>query len=362
MRRCGVPRELLLNDRVPDSRLEPSGLRGAAYVDNFATFSHDPIIARETTQRIYDAATAAGLPRHEVSDPTEPQDFTGMHFNGQRGRVQVTTKRLWRLRLGIEGALAHGRCPGEQLRRLLGHITYACLLRREMLSILSSCYAFISSKGPASGVLWSSVRRELKWISSLLPLVYTNTWREWSPRLHVGDASDDGFGVCELMTDVATTSSLGRTSERWRFRTEDAIAARQHALRQVPADLLHRCPDTVRAMQLHSPDVCIMNEPAPAASEKEGAFMEVPAALLLDEAWHVCFWGQWRESLNILRGEGRAAIMCARHALRSAHELGRRHTVLCDNLPLVLALSKGRANSLHLLQTCRELCALSLFS
>ena len=90
--------------------------------------------------------------------------------------------------------------------------------------------------------------------------------------------------------------------------------------------------------------------------------MEVPAALLLHEAWHVCFLGKWRGSLDILRGEGRAAIMCARHALRSAHELGRRHTVLCDNLPLVLALSKGRANSLHLLQTCRELCALSLFS
>ena len=55
-RRCGVLRELLLNARVADSRLEPSGLRGAAYVDNSATFSHDPIIARETTQRIYDAA------------------------------------------------------------------------------------------------------------------------------------------------------------------------------------------------------------------------------------------------------------------------------------------------------------------
>ena len=283
MRRCGVPREHLLNDCVADSCLEPSGLCGAAYVNEFATSSHDPIIALETTQRTYDAATAAGLPCHDVSDPTEPQDFTGMHVNGQRGRVQVTTKRLWRLRLGIEGALAHGRCSGEQLGRLLGHITYACLLRREMLSILSSCYAFISSKGPASGVLWSSVRRELIWISSLLPLACTNTWREWSPRLHVGDASDDGFCVCELMTEVATISSLGRTSERWRFRTEDVIAARQHSLRQVPTDLLHRCSDTARAMQLPSPDACIMTEPAPAASEKEGAFMEVPAVLLLDK-------------------------------------------------------------------------------
>ena len=100
MRRCGVPRELLLNDCVADSHLEPSGLRGAAYVDYAATFSHDPTIARETTQRIYDAAATAGLPCHDVGDPTEPQDFTGMHFNGQRGRVQVTTKWLWRLRLG----------------------------------------------------------------------------------------------------------------------------------------------------------------------------------------------------------------------------------------------------------------------
>ena len=41
------------------------------------------------------------------------------------------------------------------------------------------------------------------------------------------------------------------------------------------------------------------------------------------------FLGKWRDPLNILRGEGRAAVMCARHALRNRSGLGKRHIPSC---------------------------------
>ena len=49
-------------------------------------------------------------------------------------------------------------------------------------------------------------------------------------------------------------------------------------------------------------------------------------------------------------------------ALRAERAHGHRIVILCDNLGLVLAITKGRGKTPEANQTCRELATLSLFT
>lgn len=56
--------------------------------------------------------------------------FTGLTADRQNGRVSVSRKRLWRLRLAIDHALEANRMMGGQVRRIVGRITWRTVLRR----------------------------------------------------------------------------------------------------------------------------------------------------------------------------------------------------------------------------------------
>eukprot|EP00969_Alexandrium_andersonii_P271593 12003708-Alexandrium_andersonii.AAC.1 len=58
---------------------------------------------------------------------------------------------------------------------LLGHITWTLLLRREGLALLQSVYAFVGCRGLECRPLWPAVRRELEWVSALIPLFVVRT-------------------------------------------------------------------------------------------------------------------------------------------------------------------------------------------
>ena len=64
---------------------------------------------------------------------------------------------FWRLRLGILHVLQVGKITGEQMERLIGHVTWAMMLRRESLAILGSVYAFIRVAWENPTPLWSAV-------------------------------------------------------------------------------------------------------------------------------------------------------------------------------------------------------------
>ena len=61
--------------------------------------------------------------------------FLGAYFDGVHGCVSVKNRRIWTLRLAIEEALRRNALSGPSLRRLVGLISYAFLLRRPCLSI-----------------------------------------------------------------------------------------------------------------------------------------------------------------------------------------------------------------------------------
>ena len=67
----------------------------------------------------------------------------------------MTPRRLWKLRLGVLELLSQGWATGQLVEKLLGHLTFASLLRRELLScfqatcfcqkVLSCSFTFVAS-------------------------------------------------------------------------------------------------------------------------------------------------------------------------------------------------------------------------
>ena len=135
----------------------------------------------------------------------------------------------------------------------------------------------------------------------------------------------------------------------------DFVAARRRAQEDDQDRIWHavvmgssaklRCRATSGARQLQR-----IFEPCGGALElgeaiSEGYFAPVPAALIGEfSGWRTVLSGRWREPCEILRGEGKAAVLGFRHALRSQHGLQKRIVLLTDNLAFALGVAKGRGS------------------
>ena len=85
--------------------------------------------------------------------------------------------------------------------------------------------------------MWSGGRRELRWTASLLPfVVFADMRRPWFYKMFVCVVSISGYVVRERRCLEHKAAKIGRQSERWRWDVEDAIWAREHALR--PHDIV----------------------------------------------------------------------------------------------------------------------------
>ena len=106
------------------------------------------------------------------------------------GFLAPALSRLWRCRLGVRELLRRGRASGQQLERLIGHMTFVSLCRRESLSVLGDCYTFIKRNFTRSTNLWKSVRKELWQWDGLAPLIRVNMKLVWGDTIYAVDASD----------------------------------------------------------------------------------------------------------------------------------------------------------------------------
>ena len=116
------------------------------------------------------------------------------------------------------------------MRAFSGHLTWACLLRREMLGLLDACFAFAEAVGDRVVPLWPSVRQELLDVQALLPMLRTDLRATWSEEVACSDASPYGLVVCVKKSNLQLVAENGRSSERWRFKVSAAISARRHHL------------------------------------------------------------------------------------------------------------------------------------
>eukprot|EP00959_Pyramimonas_sp_CCMP1952_P335692 7029232-Pyramimonas_sp.AAC.1 len=67
------------------------------------------------------------------------------------------------------------------------------MVRREALSILNSCYAFIEYSKSVVTPLWPRVSLELRRLIAILPLLSTDLCAAWHPVICASDASEFGL-------------------------------------------------------------------------------------------------------------------------------------------------------------------------
>ena len=286
---------------------------------------------------------AAGLQCLEVEAATSKQVSKGLQLDHKTGVLSLEASRIWRLRRGLEYAARQRHLTGDQVAKLIGHITWSCLLRRPALSLINAGYRFARAFGPRSGRLWPAVTQELRWISSLLPLLSCNLASPWSPWVYATDASGGthgGYEVTRRLCDPVHTTAAGSCAERRRFSAEEFISARRSALgeheRKVQKASWLGVEDIheVCRVDLHTSLVGDMRENFHATPDDRAVFEIVPSSILQPKsAWCVLFGGVWRKPLDILRGEGKAYWDCV--MLVGLLKVVKRFLFLLDNMALV---------------------------
>ncbi|CAK0807986.1 unnamed protein product, partial [Prorocentrum cordatum] len=235
----GLPPSRLVQDRRAAAGLEEGPL-AAVYVDGVAFLGASEKCCSDGCASAVELLGSRGLICKGMVGASEQQSFTGLTFERSSGIISLSTRRLWKIRLGLLELCRQGWCTGVQLRRVLGHLTWAFLLKRELLSILSSAFRFCEMAGEQRWRLWSCVTRELRIAAALLPFAAVDTKRPFDPCAMASDASGatefdfGGFGVCERAWDSEAVRAVASRAERWRYCVEDAICAREQSLGLVP--------------------------------------------------------------------------------------------------------------------------------
>ncbi|MCP2504969.1 MAG: hypothetical protein NLN65_06720, partial [Candidatus Poseidoniaceae archaeon] len=340
-----VPVQNMILDQRPGVRLSDSTDTAiAVYVDNVGVGGTDQATVNSMLSKLNNEFSQLGIQTHEFCQASDSAEFIGLQFS--KSVISVKRKRLWKIKLAIECILSRGKCSGKMLEVIIGHCTWAMLIRRESLSILDKCFGFIRNNYTSHVTIPRLVRQELFHIRSLLPLFRFNMRIPWCTTIHASDASSFGLGVCVRHCTSEQVRYVGRVSERWRFKIEESIGARRSVLRQDPDRVQFsesRLVDTVQGLGLHR-------------------FDEVPYDLCDSKHWKVVHGSFFSRQEHITKSEGRALDLSIRHALRNTVNMHKRHVFLVDNMSLCLAMIRGRSSSPALIDITRRGGALALVS
>jgi hypothetical protein len=116
--------------------------------------------------------------------------------------------------LDTEELLAGVECSGEELERLVGRWSWAALACRPAFAVFSAVYRFIERAGRRIFELWNSVRKELRAMIGLAPVLFSSLQAQPFERVVATDASEAGLGVVAARTGP-DASSAAVTEFRW---------------------------------------------------------------------------------------------------------------------------------------------------
>lgn len=206
--------------RLSDKKPAPSShCMHTEYVDNFHVIGTDPEQVSQLSLKGIQALRSSGLVVHEEEQSTDSAQILGWEF-GCNGSLRPTKRRPWKVRLGILQVLETGHISGQQLERVVGHMSFISMVRREGLSILGDVYSFIKKHYFTPARLWKSVLRELSIWYGISPLLWKELNSQWSETIYATDASDWGSGATTATMPHNEVQELRRYAERWRFKDE----------------------------------------------------------------------------------------------------------------------------------------------
>ncbi|CAK0826240.1 unnamed protein product, partial [Prorocentrum cordatum] len=288
---------------------------GRGYVDNFYVFGHDPRLVTQRRDDVSAILRGWGLTVHEETDASTDAVLVGLEL--RQGRwLSVKRRNLWRLRAALDTVLRRGCCSSKMLEVLVGHISWACLIRREPLCVLSAVYPHIAAGLPTNSPMRGSVREELWLARSLLPLLQKDLSSPWHDIVGVSDASEFGVGVAARSVQPSVAAKHGRQCERWRYRVHGAERARERVLQPQPlpssASGTASLPTGLHGLDIVGLESSIRVHPR--------EFMEVPREFFNGARWAPVIASRVVVPDNILALEGDAGILGIKHILRPGTE------------------------------------------
>ena len=340
---------LVDSDRLVDRRPAPSAqAMHAQYVDNLVVIGHDQEKVLGMYQRAVKVLKDSGLEVHEEEVNEQGATVLGWEFT-RDGVFRPSRRRAWKTRLAIRALLARGRSSARQLEKVIGHCTFISLARRESLSVFGEVYRLIrrNYSHDKEVPMPRLVRAELQKWDGLLPLIYRRLGAKWSSTVHAVDASEWGLGVTTSHFEPEEAKSLGKYSERWRFK--ESLSS--HARAQVFFDRETQSAEGEGLMVVQDSDV-----------NASTSFVPPVPFSAVSRKWVTVGRHRWRRPITLPVGEARATLYAVKHALRSRESFGRKHLVLTDSMTAACALGRGRAHTFGLRRVCEQVGALSLCS
>ena len=329
-------------------------VRHYTYVDNLGIISTSEDIVRQGLVELEETFTKQGLLLHPGEIQSSRVKALRVNLDGSKLCTRLTPERFHRVRQGIRGLLRRRRVSGRTVEIVLGHATFCALANRRLLSIFHSVYKFIRKSYSSPIPLWPSACDELRAFAGLMVFLQSDWCRPWNELVTSTDASEQGYGLCTSWWPREVVASIGRVSERSRFKRTGGHSARESALGS--AGFIQN-PDSG---QWGLPEEDVDEYMDKAGWSFDSSFEEVPAELLHKSQWEPKSWGRWKRAENILILEARALLGAVRRVCGSKFGLGHRQLCLVDNLSLALCFERCRSQNFKVLRVLRQACAYQL--
>lgn len=249
----------------------------------------------------------------KVKRASMEQEVLGLFFDGFRGTMGVHPSKLAVVAAQAAELASTGVASAHTVASVVGKLTYAALAFRPSLSVFGAVYRFLKARFPVRRSvteLWASVRRELRCMADLAPLLVADLRAREAPFILASDASLGGQGV------------VYTRAPRWVVKHAAATAT----------------------------------PPSRAGAEGEGRMPLV----LEGSRWATAVSSPWRFKEDIAVLEMRAALTAVRWAASSPALPRSRLLLFSDSAAVAGALAKGRSSSRRLLSCQRRLSALLL--
>lgn len=329
-------------------------------IDDFFCFSLNEQLAKQEFQAVLGAYRRAGfiVKQSKVVWPTvETVKIIGFEVHGKVGKISLAMEGRLALLQATLALLQRGQITGLMLAQLVGRWTWCMLVRRCSLCLLQHVYRFISIAGRRRFILWPSVRRELKSLLGLLPLLQLDLHTPYFTRVIATDSSSFAAGVVSSPLTAELQDSLWPLCSSKRH----AIMQTLHARDAKEAEI--ELTDAAAAIQLYSD-----SHSTPTSQLSEGGDLRQVAAAAYSSLYlqlHSLRWStivskSWRAEEHINALELRACLLALHWALSFPSSLSRRIFLLVDSTVAFFSLWKGRSSSPQLLMILRKIHSLLL--
>lgn len=306
-------------------------------IDDFFLFCLSRAVAQRAVDRVLAAYRAAGfvVKQSKVVMPTsDPVKIIGFNINGTDGSIALPVESQCSL---VRATLAVMQLPtvsGRMLSHIIGRWTWVMMLRRCTLAVLQHSYRYCRVAQLRPFTLWPSVRRELRMLLQLLPLMQCKLDTPFFHRAWASDASELAAGV----VSTALTPELQR--QLWPL-----CWSKRHALGQT---LLNADRDRGVVDADH-------RITAADAASYDDMYTSVAAA-----PWRCDISSAWHHADHINPLELEAALLAVHRTVSYPSALSSRAFLMMDSSVALFSLWKGRSSSPSLLLILRKLSALLL--